>query len=122
MEERMVMANHAVWNPPTELRDQSESLQGAESALDNNLENRINNLDKLVDSINSALGQETFSGKPDALDLVNDLHLKIRATHNMLRVAKLLREPARESMLSKVRDSLNDFEHIVASRFGVEMT
>jgi len=116
------MANHAVWNPPTELRDQSESLQGAESALDNNLENRINNLDKLVDSINSALGQETFSGKPDALDLVNDLHLKIRATHNMLRVAKLLREPARESMLSKVRDSLNDFEHIVASRFGVEMT
>jgi hypothetical protein len=40
----------------------------------------------------------------------------------MFRVAKLLSEPARESMLSKVRDSVNDLEGIVASHFGVEMT
>jgi len=115
------MANHAVWNPPTGLRHQSESLQRVEFALENDLENRIKNLDKLVDSVNSALGYESFSGKPHALDLMNDLRVKIKATHNMLRVAKLLSEPARESMLSRVRHSLNDLEGIVASNFGVEM-
>ena len=56
------------------------------------------------------------------LDLMNDLRVKIKATHNMLRVAKLLSEPARGSMLSKVRDSLDDLEEVVASKFGVEMT
>jgi hypothetical protein len=118
----MVMLNHAVWDPPTELRDQRESLQGVELALENDLENRINNLGKLVDSVNLALGRESFAGKPLALDLANDLRVKIKATHNMLRVAKLLSEPARESMLSRTRDSLNDLEVIVASEFGVEMT
>ena len=72
--------------------------------------------------VNSALGQESFSGKLHALDLVNDLRVKIRATHNILRVAKLLSEPARESMISRVRHSLGDLEDIVASKFGVEMT
>jgi hypothetical protein len=115
------MANHAVWNPPTGLRDQRESMQRVEIALENDLENRINNLDRLMDSVNSALGQESFSGKPHALDLVNDLRVKIAATHNMLRVAKLLSEPARGSMLSRVRDSLTGLEDIVASNFGVEM-
>jgi hypothetical protein len=119
---RMLMANHAVWNPPTKLRDQSEALQEVEFALENDLENRINNLGKLVDSVSFALGQESFSGKPHALDLMNDLRVKIKATHNMLRVAKLLSEPARESMLSKVRDSLTDLEDVVASKLGVEMT
>jgi hypothetical protein len=118
----MHMANHAVWNPSTELRNQSESRQGLEFALENDLEKRITNLDKLADSVISALDQESFSGKPHALDLVNDLRVKIKATHNMLRVAKLLSEPARDSMLSKVRDSLNDLEDIVASKFGIEMT
>jgi hypothetical protein len=116
------MAVDAVWNPPTDLRDKSESLRTVEFALENDLENRIDNLSKLVDSVSSALGQESFSGKPHALDLMNDLRVKIKATHNMLRVAKLLSEPARESMLSKVRDSLNDLEDIVASKLGVEMT
>jgi hypothetical protein len=116
------MSDHAVRNPPTELRDENHSMQGVEFALEDDLENRINNLGKLVSSVNSALGQESFSGKPHALDLVNDLRVKIKATHNMLRVAKLLSEPARESMLSKVRDSLNDLEAVVASKFGVEMT
>lgn len=116
------MANHAIWNSPTEPGHQSESLHEVEFALENDLENRINNLGKLVGSVTSALGQESFSGKPHTLDLMNDLRVKIKATHNMLRVAKLLSEPARESMLSKVRDSLNDLEDIVASKFGVEMT
>lgn len=116
------MANHAVWNPPTKLRDQSEALQGVEFALENDLENRINNLGKLVDSVSSALGQQSFLGKPHALDLMNDLRVKIKATHDMLRVAKLLSEPARESMISRVRHSLDDLEDIVASKFGVEMT
>jgi hypothetical protein len=122
MAERMVMLNHAVWNPPTELRDQRESLQGVDLALENDLENRIGNLGKLADSVNSALRRESFSGEAHALDLMNDLRVKIKATHNMLRVAKLLSEPARESMLSKVRASLNNLEDIVASNFGVEMT
>ena len=116
------MAVDAVWNPPTDLRDKSESLRRVEFALENDLENRINNLSKLVDSVSSALGQESFSGKPHALDLVNDLRVKIKATQNMLRVAKLLSEPARGSMLSKVHDSLNDLEEVVASKFSVEMT
>jgi hypothetical protein len=116
-------SNHAITgNPQREPRTQSQSLLRDESTLETDLENRIGNLDKLVDSTYAALGQESFSGKPHALDLVNDLRVKIKATHNMLRVAKLLSEPARESMLSKVRDSLNDLEHIVASKFGVEMT
>jgi len=118
----MLMAVDAVWNPPTDLRDKSESLRRVEFALENDLENRINNLSKLVDSVSYALGQESFSGKPHALDLMNDLRVKIKATHNMLRVAKLLSEPARDSMLSKVRDSLNDLEDIVASNLGGEMT
>ena len=116
------MADDAVWNPPAGLRDKSESLRTVEFALENDLENRIDNLSKLVDSVSSALGQESFSGKPHALDLMNDLRVKIKATHNMLRVAKLLTEPARESMLSKVCDSLNDLEDVVASKLGVEMT
>ena len=63
------MANYAVWNPPTEPRHQSESLRGVEFALENDLGNRIDNLGKLVDSVSSALGQESFSGQPHALDL-----------------------------------------------------
>jgi hypothetical protein len=48
--------------------------------------------------------------------------VKIQATHNLLRVAKLLSDPARESMLSRVRDSLDDLEQVVASNLDVEMT
>jgi hypothetical protein len=116
------MPNRAVWNSPTELGDQSGPLQRIEVAAEDDLENRLKNLDRLVESTFAALRPETFSGKPHALDLVNDLRVKIKATHNMLRVAKLLSEPARGSMLSKVHDSLNDLEEVVASKFGVEMT
>jgi hypothetical protein len=116
-------SNHATagnsWTAPTV---QNESSQGDESVLEKELENRIKNLDKLVHSVDDALHQVSFSGKPRALDLMNDLHVKIQATHNLLRVAKLLSDPARESMLSRVRDSLDDLEQAVASNFDVEMT
>jgi hypothetical protein len=114
-------SNHAVaGNPQTELGVQSKSLQRDEYALDNELENRIKNLDKLVDSLRASSDQLSFSGKPHALDLVNDLRVRIKASHNLLRVAKLLSEPARESMFSKISDSLNDLEESIASRLGAK--
>jgi hypothetical protein len=109
-------SNHAVaGNPQTELGVQSKSLQRDEYGLDDELENRIKNLGKLVDSLHATSDQMSFSGKPHALDLVNDLRVRIKASHNLLRVAKLLSEPARKSMLSKLRDSLNDLEESIAS-------
>ena len=114
--------NHAITgNPQTELRVQSNSPQRDEYPSENELENRIRNLDKLVDSTHAALEQVSFSGKPHAVDLVNDLRVKVKATHNMVQVAKLLSEPARESMFSKIRDSLNDLEEVIASHLGVRM-
>ena len=79
-------------------------------SLVNDLENRVRDLDKLVDSL----------GTPRALDLVNDFRVKLNASHKLLQVAKLLREPARESMLSKIRDSLNELEEALASRSSVK--
>jgi hypothetical protein len=108
--------------PQTEVRSQTTSLQINALPPENELENRLRNLEKLANSLQAALGRESFSGKPHALDLLNDLRLKIRASGNMFRVAKLLSEPARQSMLSTVRDSVNELEDIVASHFGVEMT
>ena len=116
-------SNHAIaGNSRTEPTVQNQSPQIDESSLENELENRIKNLDKLVNSVHDALHQVSFSGKLRALDLMNDLRLKIKATHNMLRVAKLLSEPARASMLSRVSDSLNDLEQVIASNLDVEMT
>jgi hypothetical protein len=110
-----------IGDPQREPRIQSQSLLGAESSLENDLENRISNLDTLVDSTYSALDHESFPGKPHALDLVNDLRVKIKASQNLFRVAKLLSEPARESMFSKLHHSLNDLEEVVASELGVKM-
>ena len=93
-----------------------------EYSSESELENRIQNLDKLVESVHAALRQVSFSGKLRALNLMNDLRVKIKATHNKLRVAKLLSEPARESMLSRVRDSLNELEETIAAHLDVEMT
>jgi hypothetical protein len=115
-------SNHALRNSETAPKVQSESVRRNDSPLENEMENRIENLDKLFDSINAALDQESFSDKPHALDLVNDLRVKMKAIHNMFRVAKLLSEPARESMISRVRHSLNDLEEVVASHLGVELT
>ena len=115
--------NHTIaGNLQTELRVQSNSLQRDEYPSENELENRIRNLDKLVDSTHAALEQVSFSGKFRALDLVTDLRMKIKATGNMIQVAKLLSEPARKSMFSKIRDSLHELEDVVASHLGLRMS
>ncbi len=112
--------NHAVaGNTQTEWGVPSRHLQRNEYAPENELENRIKNLDKLVDSLHATSDQMSFAGKPHALDLVNDLRAKINANRNLLRVAKLLSEPARGSMFSKVRSSLNDLEESIASHLVV---
>jgi len=102
-----------------QLRVQSKPLRRDESPLEVEIENRIKNLDMLVDKIHAARDQVPFSGKPG--DLVHNLRVKIRASHDMVRVAKLLSEPARESMFRKVRDSLNDLEEAIASHLDVNM-
>jgi hypothetical protein len=99
---------------------QSRSLQTREYGSDNDLDDRIKNLGNLVDSLHATpTDQMSFSGKPRALDFVTDLRVKIKATNNLLRVAKLLSDPARESMFSKIRDSLNELEESIASHLGV---
>jgi hypothetical protein len=116
----MFMSSHHLiaGNSPTE----HTSLHRNEYASESELEIRIKNLDKLVYSVHSALRQVSFSGKPRALDLMNDLRVKIKATDDKLRVARLLSEPARGSMLLTVRDSLNDLEEAIAAHLDVEMT
>jgi hypothetical protein len=110
----------AAGNSQTDLRVQGKSLRSDEYALDDELENRIKNLHKIVDSLLVTPDRMSFSGKPYVLNLVNDLRVKIKACHNLLRVAKLLSEPARESMFSKIRDSLNDLEESISSHLGAK--
>jgi hypothetical protein len=113
-------SNHAVaGNPQTELRVQSNSPQRDEYPSENELEDRIKNLDKLVKSTHLVMDEPSFSGNHRTPDLVTDLRVKIKASHNLLRVATLLSEPARKSMFSKIRDSLNDLEESIASHLGV---
>jgi hypothetical protein len=122
-EEGVMGLNHTVAGiREAEVKSQNRSPQLEVCAPENELENRIRNLERLANSLHAALGRESFSGKPHALDLLNDLRLRIKASWNMFRVARLLSEPARASMLAKVRDSVRALEGIVASRFGVEMT
>jgi hypothetical protein len=118
-------SNHAIAeNPQTQLRVPSKPLRRDESALENEVENHLKHLDKLVDSIHAGQDKAPFSGKPHALDLVNDLRVKIKASYDMVRVAKLLSEPVRTSMFSKVCDSLNDLENdleeLIASHLAVK--
>ena len=116
-------SKHAVAeNPQTERGVQNNSPQRNDYPSENELENRLRNLDKLVDSTHAALEQVSFSGKPRALDLVTDLRVKVKASHNLLQVAKLLSEPARKSMFSKIRDSLSELENVVASHLGLRMS
>jgi hypothetical protein len=53
---------------------------------------------------------------------MDDLRVKIKASQDTLRVAKLLREPARASMLLRVRDSLSELEEVIATHLDVEIT
>lgn len=108
-------------NPENEPRVQGTPRTNG-SAPDYGLEIRIQNLDMLVYSVDAALDRESFEGKHHALNLIANLRVKIRATLNMLRLARLLREPARESMLLRVQDSVNGLESDVAAQLHVELT
>ncbi|HLZ52138.1 MAG TPA: hypothetical protein VKP61_15435 [Candidatus Acidoferrum sp.] len=100
---------------------ENQTLLTDEYTEEKALENRIRNLDKFVDSAYATLQRESMPGEPHRLDLANDLRVKIQASRNLFRVAKLLSEPARESMFSKVHDSLDDLEETVASELSVTM-
>jgi hypothetical protein len=91
-------------------------FMGSNHALEIEVGNHLANLDKLVDSIDADRDQVSFSGK----DLMPRLRDKVKASHHMLLIAKLLSEPARESMFSKVRDSLSDVEELIASQLGAK--
>jgi hypothetical protein len=118
----MSPSRETVGSAQPEIGVQNESLQYDESRLESDLEARIRNLGKVVERLHRALPQESFSGKAIALDLVHDLQAKIAASNNLFRVARLLSEPARESLVAAVRDSVNDLEEVIASNFSVEMT
>jgi hypothetical protein len=107
-------------NTPRESGIESRALLSDEYTEEKALENRLRNLEKLVDSAFAALQRESFPGEPHTLDLANDLRVRIQASRNLFRVAKLLSEPARESMFSKVHDSLDDLEETVASELSVK--
>ncbi len=114
-------SNHAgAGNRETGSGAQGKFLPRHEYASDNELENRIKNLDKLVDSLRTTQDQMPFSGDAQALDIVKGLRAKVKASHDLLRVAKLLSDPARESMFLKISDSLNDLEESFASHLGVK--
>src|SRR5437879_8069796 len=85
----MLMGSHhaVAGNPQTEWRVPGKPLQRDEYASDNELENRIKNLDKLVDSLQATSDQMSFSGKPHDLDLVNDLPAKITSKLKIRRLS-----------------------------------
>jgi len=107
------VAGHAEGEP----RVHSKATHAPQTELDI----RIANLVKLLESICSVLGQESFTGQPQALDLADDLRLKIKATENMSRVGKSLNEPMRSCVLQNASASVNDIETVIAARFGVVM-
>jgi len=118
----MSPSRETVGSAQPEIGVQNDSLQDDESRLESDLEARIRNLGKVVERLHRFLPEESFSGKPIALDLVNDLQAKIAASNNLFRVARLLSEPARESLVATVRDSVNNLEEVIASNFSVEIT
>lgn len=103
-------------NQQTELGFQGKSLRG--DALEKEVENQLRNLDRLVESVGSAREQASFPGKPHAHNLANNLRAKLKAGHDMFRLAKLLSEPVSTSMFSKLHESLNDLEEDIASHRG----
>ena len=112
---------HVAGKPRAELIDQNNPIKGTGRAFENELENRIENLETLLNSIQGVVAQESFSDKRHAMDFVADLRLKTKSCREIFRIGKLLREPARESMLLKLGDSLDALEEVFASRLGVKM-
>src|ERR1700730_4490453 len=84
-------------------------------ALENELENRAKSLNKLLQELPIPSDRMSLSAHPHAIDLLSELRVKVQATHSMVLVAKLLREPARQSLFSKVQESLDELERDVAT-------
>jgi hypothetical protein len=95
-------------------------IAGRAGVTEQELESRIENLKICVERLPAANEEHALGGAQE-LDHVNDLRTKLKALWNMVRVAKLLREPARGSMLATVHDSLKDMEESVAAEFGVRV-
>jgi hypothetical protein len=110
--------NHTVDGSQAGSRAESQFLQRQEYAWDNDLENRIRKLERLVDTFPTPPERRTFSGTPRPLDIVNDIRAKIKANRDLFRIARLLSDPARESMFLKIRDSLDDLEQSIAYHLG----
>jgi len=128
-EENVMSLEHAIlgnaeteWGVREKREESCESAPRSGFAAEKELENRLGNLERLSESVQVALGRESFSGRPRALDRASDLRLKIRASWKMFRVAKLLSEPARGSMMAQVWETVDELEDVVAAKFGVEMT
>lgn len=111
-------SNHAD-NPQTGFTVGSQPQGKYTSAVKTEVENHLKNLEKLVDSVHADCDQMSLSGKSPVLRLVHEFRAKIKASQDKVRVAKLLSEPARGSIFSKVRDSLTELEEVVASHLGV---
>jgi len=86
-----------------------------QSAAEIEVQDRLRNLDELVDRIGA-----TNQDKASSSDLLRDLRAIVKANHDEVLVAKLVSDPARESMLLKVRDSLRNLEKMLAYHLGVK--
>jgi hypothetical protein len=95
-------------------------IAGGPAVVEQELESRIENLKICVDRLPAGNEEQELGGMQEP-NHVNDLRTRLKAMWNMVRVAKLLREPARGSMLATVQDSLKEMEESVAAEFGVRV-
>ena len=108
------MSTQAGW------RFQSKPPLTDQSAVEIEVQYRLRDLDELVDRISAANRDKvSISGETSVPDSLRDLRAIVKANHDEVLVAKLLSEPARESMLLKVRDSLRNLEKMLAYHLGV---
>ena len=89
---------------------------GANQTLEIEVENRLATVDKRLDDMHADRNQLSDSGN----SLISELDQRVKASHHTLLVAKLISEPARESLFLKLRDSLNDVEELMASQLDGE--
>jgi hypothetical protein len=114
-------SNHVEGEQQTKLTLQNNCPQQNGRVLEGELEKRMEELNKLLPGLQEAVAHESFSDKRHAIDFVTDLRLKIKTCYEIFRVARLLREPARESMLLKLRDGLDTLQEVFESRLGIKI-
>lgn len=84
---------------------------GSNQALETEVANQLAKLDKLVGDLQADRDRWSAADK----DFMHQLRQRVNAGHRTLLVAKLISEPARESLFLKLHDSLNDVEELMAS-------